>query len=151
MTGINALKDRAPYELSGGQQQRAAIASVLAMQPEIMVLDEPTSFLDPQSSKDILEVIAKLNRELGITVFLVEHRLDLATRHSDRIVVVDKGAVVLNGSPEKVYTEEAHLIGIGIPKVTLLFHLLKRDGIAIKKMPVTIEEGAEELRRILEK
>jgi energy-coupling factor transporter ATPase len=149
VTGIEALKDRAPYELSGGQQQRAAIASVLAMRPEIIVLDEPTSFLDPRSSKDILEVIAKLNKELGITVFLVEHRLDLATRHSDRIVVVDRGAVVLDGPPQKVYTEEAHLIGIGIPKVTLLFQLLKRDGVAIKKMPVTIEEGAEELRRIL--
>jgi len=151
VTGIESLRDRAPYELSGGQQQRAAIASVLAMQPEIIVLDEPTSFLDPKSSKEILQVISNLNKELGITVFLVEHRLDLATRHSNRIIILDKGAVALDGPPEDVYNEEAHLIGIGLPKVTLLFHLLRHDGIETEKIPVTVEQGAEELRRILRK
>ena len=151
VTGIQSLRDRAPYELSGGQQQRAAIASVLAMRPEIMVLDEPTSFLDPKSSKEILQVVSKLNRELGMTVLLVEHRLDLATRHSSRIIVLDKGTVVLDGPPQDVYNEEAHLIGIGVPKVSLLFHLLRHDGVKIEKMPVTVEEGAEELRRILRK
>jgi len=149
VTGIEALKDRAPYELSGGQQQRAALASVLAMEPEIMVLDEPTSFLDPRSSREILGVVAKLNRELGITVLLVEHRLDLATRHSNRIVVLDKGAVALDGPPWDVYGEQAHLIGIGVPKVTRLFHLLKQDGLEIGRIPVTVEEAAERLRRIL--
>lgn len=148
-TGIEDLKDRAPYELSGGQQQRAALASVLAMKPEVMVLDEPTSFLDPRSSLEILGVVAKLNKELGITVVLVEHRLDLATRHSDRIVVLDKGVVALDGPPRNVYGKQAHLIGIGVPKVTLLFHLLKQDGIEIGKIPVTVEEAEEELRRIL--
>lgn len=149
VTGIEALKDKAPYELSGGQQQRAALASILAMRPEIMVLDEPTSFLDPRSSQEILRVIAKLNRELGITVVLVEHRLDLATRHSNRIVVMDKGAIALDGSPWNVYTEQAHLIGIGVPKVTRLFHLLQQDGFKIHRVPVTVEEGERELRRIL--
>jgi len=148
-TGIEDLKDRAPYELSGGQQQRAALASVLAMKPEVMVLDEPTSFLDPRSSLEILGVVAKLNKELGMTVVLVEHRLDLATRHSDRIVVLDKGVVALDGPPRNVYGKQAHLIGIGVPKVTLLFHLLKQDGVKIGKIPVTVEEAEEELRRIL--
>ena len=149
VTGTEALKDRAPYELSGGQQQRIAIASVLAMQPKIIVLDEPTSFLDPKSSQEILEVVARLNRELGVTVFLVEHRLDLATRHSNRIVVLDKGAVALDGPPEEVYGEQAQLIGIGVPKVTLLFHMLKQDGIDVKETPVTVEEGIKQLRRII--
>lgn len=148
-TGIEDLKDRAPYELSGGQQQRAALASVLAMKPEVMVLDEPTSFLDPKSSLEILRVVAKLNKELGITVVLVEHRLDLATRYSNRIVVLDKGLVALDGPPRSVYGKQAHLIGIGVPKVTLLFHLLKQDGVEIERIPVTVEEGEEELRRIL--
>ncbi|HDO42341.1 MAG TPA: ABC transporter ATP-binding protein, partial [Candidatus Bathyarchaeota archaeon] len=80
ITGIYELKDRAPFELSGGQQQRVAIASVLAMQPEIIVLDEPTSSLDPLSAKNILDVIHRLNKDLGITIILVEHRLDLASR-----------------------------------------------------------------------
>lgn len=149
VTGTEALKDRAPYELSGGQQQRIAIASVLAMQPKIIVLDEPTSFLDPKSSQEILEVVARLNRELGVTVFLVEHRLDLATRHSNRIVVLDKGAVALDGPPEEVYGEQAQLIGIGVPKVPLLFHMLKQDGIDVRETPVTVEEGIKQLRRII--
>jgi len=148
-TGIEDLKNRAPYELSGGQQQRAALASVLAMKPEVMVLDEPTSFLDPKSSLEILRVVAKLNKELGITVVLVEHRLDLATRYSNRIVVLDKGLVALDGPARSVYGKQAHLIGIGVPKVTLLFHLLKQDGVEIERIPVTVEEGEEELRRIL--
>jgi energy-coupling factor transporter ATP-binding protein EcfA2 len=149
VTGIENLRDRAPYELSGGQQQRVALASVLAMKPEVMVLDEPTSFLDPRSSLEILNVIAKLNEELRMTVILVEHRLDLATRHCDRIVVLDRGTVVLDGPPEKVYGAQAHLIGIGVPKVTLLFHLLKQDGLKIDKIPVTVEEAEGELRRLL--
>lgn len=149
VTGTEALRDRAPYELSGGQQQRVAIASVLAMRPKIIVLDEPTSFLDPKSSQEILEVIARLNTELGVTVFLVEHRLDLATRYSNRVVVLDKGVVALDGPPEDVYGEQAELIGIGVPKVTLLFRMLKQDGIDVRGTPVTVEEGAKQLRRII--
>jgi len=149
VTGIGGLRDRAPYELSGGQQQRVALASVLAMEPEIMVLDEPTSFLDPRSSQEILGVVAKLNKDLGITVVLVEHRLDLATRHCNRIVVLDKGMVALDGPPRDVYGRQARLIGIGVPKVTLLFHLLKQDGVEIEKIPVTVEEAEAELREIL--
>lgn len=148
-TGVEELRDRAPYELSGGQQQRVAIASVLAMRPEIIVLDEPTSFLDPKSSQEILQVVARLNKDLGITVFLVEHRLDLATRHSNRVVVMDKGSIVLDGLPEDVYNERAHLIGIGMPKVTVLFRLLRQDGIETSRTPVTVEVGIEELRKIL--
>jgi energy-coupling factor transporter ATP-binding protein EcfA2 len=94
-------------------------------------------------------VVARLNRELGVTVFLVEHRLDLATRHSNRIVVLDKGAVALDGPPEEVYGEQAQLIGIGVPKVPLLFHMLKQDGIDVRETPVTVEEGIKQLRRII--
>ena len=89
------------------------------------------------------------NKELGITVVLVEHRLDLATRYSNRIVVLDKGLVALDGPSRSVYGKQAHLIGIGVPKVTLLFHLLKQDGVEIERITVTVEEGEEELRRIL--
>ena len=127
-TGIENLREKAPYELSGGQQQRAAIAGVLAMKPSIIVLDEPTSFLDPRSAEDIVGVIAKLNQELQLTTLLVEHRLDIVSRYANRVIVMDKGKVVLDGSPQAVYDDQARLIGIGLPKVTTLFHLLRRDG-----------------------
>lgn len=150
VTGAEDLKDRAPYELSGGQQQRVALASVLAMKPTVMALDEPTSFLDPRSSAEILGVVAKLNHELGMTVVLVEHRLDIATAYATRVVVLEKGLIALDGPPRDVYGEQAHLIGIGVPKVTLLFNLLRRDGVTVEKVPVTVEEAKEELGRILQ-
>jgi len=151
IVGINDLKDKAPYELSGGQQQKAAIASVLAMKPEVIVLDEPTSFLDPKSALEILKVIQKLNKEFKITVILVEHRLDFATQLADRVVIMNDGEIVLDGEPSKVLTEEAYLLGVGIPKVTLLFHQLKRENINFHKIPVTVEEAAIELRRLLKR
>ncbi|MBY8999159.1 MAG: ATP-binding cassette domain-containing protein, partial [Candidatus Thorarchaeota archaeon] len=89
--GIYDLRERSPHEVSGGQQQRVAIASVLAMRPELIVLDEPTSFLDPLSAEKIFKVIHKLNTKLGITVVLVEHRLDLTAKYASRIIIMDKG------------------------------------------------------------
>jgi len=148
-TGIENLREKAPYELSGGQQQRAAIAGVLAMRPSIIVLDEPTSFLDPRSAEEIVGVIATLNRELRITTLLVEHRLDIVSRYANRVIVMDKGRVVLDGPPSVVYNDQARLIGIGLPKVTTLFHLLKRDGFPITSNPITVEQASAELRRAI--
>ena len=147
-TGILDIRNKAPYELSGGQQQRAAIAGVLAMRPSILVLDEPTSFLDPKSAEEIVEVIAKLNRELQLTTLLVEHRLDVVSRYADRVVVMDKGKIALDGPPRQVYDDNARLIGIGLPKVTMLFHLLRSDGVHVTN-PITVEEASAELRRLL--
>ena len=148
-TGIENLREKAPYELSGGQQQRAAIAGVLAMQPNIIVLDEPTSFLDPRSAEEIVGVIARLNRELQLTTLLVEHRLDIVSRYASRVIVMDKGRVVLDGPPSVVYDDQARLIGIGLPKVTTLFHLLKRDGFPLASNPITVEEASTELRKVI--
>jgi energy-coupling factor transporter ATP-binding protein EcfA2 len=149
VTGISDLKDKPPYELSGGQQQRAAIAAVLAMQPKVMILDEPTSFLDPKSALEILEVISDLNKKLGITIILVEHRLDIVSKHANRVIVMDSGRIVLDGTPEDVYGEHARLIGIGIPRVTALFNLLQRDGVQFTQTPTTVEEGVNVLRKML--
>jgi energy-coupling factor transporter ATP-binding protein EcfA2 len=148
-TGIAHLKDKPPYELSGGQQQRAAISSVLAMQPKVMILDEPTSFLDPKSALEILEVISDLNRRLKITIILVEHRLDIVSKHANRVVVMDSGKIVLDGTPSDVYGEHARLIGIGLPRVTTLFNLLQRDGLAFPQTPATVEAAAGILRKML--
>jgi energy-coupling factor transporter ATPase len=152
LTGINDLKDRAPHELSGGQQQRVAIASVLAMQPEVIVLDEPTSFLDPLSAKKIFEVISQLNKSLGITVVLVEHRLDLTARYTDHMIIMDKGKVALDGDPHEILrSEEARLIGVGIPKATRLYQILRKDGINLgDTVPLSSEEMASLLRGVLE-
>jgi len=152
LTGIYDLRERAPHELSGGQQQRVAIASVLAMQPEVIVLDEPTSFLDPLGAKKIFEVIYELNRKLGITIVLVEHRLDLTAKYADHIIVMDAGMVALDGEPRKILSsEEARLIGVGIPKATRLYQTLRKDG-KIKlgnTIPLSSDEMAFMLKEAL--
>ena len=150
VTGITDLKDRAPYELSGGQQQRVAIASVLAMKPDVIVLDEPTSFLDPLSAKKIFDVIGDLNRGLGITIILVEHRLDLAARYADRIIVMDEGKIILDGKPREVFSsEEARLVGVGIPRATRLYQVLKGMGLDLGGVPITSEEASKMVREAL--
>ena len=151
LTEMYDLRERVPSELSGGQQQRVAIASVLAMQPEVVILDEPTSFLDPLSAKKIFEVIRDLNRKLGITVVLVEHRLDLTARYADHIIVMDEGKVALDGDPHEILrSEEARLIGIGIPKATRLYQILKKDGLKLgNTIPLSSEEMASMLTEAL--
>jgi energy-coupling factor transporter ATPase len=148
LTGMYDLRERPPHELSGGQQQRVAIASVLAMQPKIIVLDEPTSFLDPLSAKKIFEVIRELNRNLGITVVLVEHRLDLTAKYTDHIIIMQDGKVMLDGDPHQVLqSEEARLVGVGIPKATRLYELLRSDGIRLgNTVPLSSEDMAKLLK-----
>jgi len=149
VTGISGLRYRAPYELSGGQQQRAAIAAVLAMKPEVMVLDEPTSFLDPKSAVDILKVVHDLNKTLGMTIVLVEHRLDLASQYADRVIIMDKGETILDGKPSEVLGEKARLIGVGIPRITLLAQLLQKDGLSFASIPISVEDASVAIRRLL--
>jgi energy-coupling factor transporter ATPase len=144
LTDIYDLRERSPHEVSGGQQQRVAIAAVLAMQPEIIVLDEPTSFLDPLSAEKIFEVIYELNKKLGMTVILVEHRLDLTAKYANHIIVMDEGKVCFDGEPREVLNrDESRLIGIGIPKATLLYQMLRRDGMNLNNVtPLSSEELA---------
>ena len=149
--GIYNLRERAPHELSGGQQQRVAIASIIAMRPEIMVLDEPTSFLDPLGAQKIFEVISELNKSLGMTVILVEHRLDLAARYANHVVIMDKGKVVLDGDPRAVLgSQKARLLGVGIPKATRLYQILKeKNWFNASEVPVTTKEIVKLLREVL--
>jgi energy-coupling factor transporter ATPase len=152
LAGIHDLRERAPHELSGGQQQRVAIASVLAMQPEVIVLDEPTSFLDPLTAKKIFEVIYDLNKRLETTVILVEHRLDLTAKYTDHIIIMDEGKVVQDGEPHKILrSEEARLIGIGIPKATRLYQVLTKDGVDLgNQIPLSSEDMARLIREALQ-
>ncbi|MBT8172224.1 ATP-binding cassette domain-containing protein, partial [Candidatus Bathyarchaeota archaeon] len=138
------------HELSGGQQQRVALASVLAMEPSIMILDEPTSFLDPVGAEKIFEVINQLNKKLGITIILVEHRLDLAAQYANHVIVMNKGKIALSGSPREIFTSDrARLIGVGIPKSTKLYQHLKQNGLHLKNIPITPKETAKLLREII--
>jgi len=149
-TDIEDLRERAPHELSGGQQQRVAIACVLAMQPNVMVLDEPTSFLDPLGAQRIFEVINELNKNLDITVVLVEHRLDLAARYADHVIIMDEGRVVLDGKPREIFKlEKARLMGIGVPKATRLYQVLEKSGVHLGKVPITSEEATQILKEVL--
>ncbi|MFP3984561.1 MAG: energy-coupling factor ABC transporter ATP-binding protein [Candidatus Bathyarchaeia archaeon] len=149
--GVHDLRERAPHELSGGQQQRVAIAGIIAMQPEVMVLDEPTSFLDPAGAKKIFEVIDQLNKSLSMTVILVEHRLDLAANYANHVIVMDKGKIVLDGEPKTVLnSQEARLLGVGIPKATRLYQILREESdLNASTVPITPEEIVAILREVL--
>lgn len=140
------LKDLAPYELSGGQQQRVALAGVLAMRPSVIVLDEPTSFLDPHTAQDVMDATDALRRKLGIAVVVVEHRLDLVSRYAERIIVMDKGQIVADGSLEQVLDEKfdlLHALGVGVPRVSLLWTMLRNDHLVTGKVPTTVEIAIE--------
>jgi energy-coupling factor transport system ATP-binding protein len=150
VAGITELRDRGTNELSGGQKQRLAIASVLAMRPEIIVLDEPTSFLDPMGAERIFEVLERLKRELDITVILIEHRVDLAVRYADRVVVFNDGRIIANGSPEEVFgAEESRLAGVGTPKIIELSKRLARRGVSLGGLPITVEDFVSRMRKAL--
>jgi energy-coupling factor transporter ATPase len=152
IVGIRDLRENAPSELSGGQQQRVAIASVLAMKPEIIVLDEPTSYLDPASAKKLFEVVHMLNKDLSLTIILVEHRLDLLSAYADRVIIMDKGSVKSDGDPREILSsEDTASLGIGIPKVTRIYQLLKEDGFDLGKPPISVEELVTALRSRLQR
>lgn len=144
-------RGHAPHLLSGGQKQRVAIAGVLAMKPECIVLDEPTAMLDPEGRKEVMDAIRKLNKEEGITVVLITHYMDEAVQ-SDRIVVMEKGKVIMQGSPKQVFSQVEKLKGAGldVPQVTELVHELKKSGIEIRQDILTVDECVEELVKIVD-
>lgn len=146
-TGIQALRQRATHELSGGQKQRLTIASILAMHPQIIVMDEPTAFLDPVGAERIFGVLARLNEEYGITILLIEHRMDLAVKYVDRIIVFDGGGVVSDGAPSDVLGDEStRLLGVGTPRVLELARRLKARGLKLDELPVSAEALYESLK-----
>ena len=140
MLDLEHLREKHPHEMSGGEQQRVAIAATLALKPKVLVADEPTSNLDPQSAETILDLIADLNNR-DMTVVLVEHRLDLVSKDASRIVLIDKGSIVADGAPRDVLTMDlCQEIGVGIPKATQLYKRLQERGFELGKVPLT---GAE--------
>ncbi len=152
--GISALRHRPLHELSGGEKQKIAIASVLALHPEILILDEPTSELDPKSAEEVLSIAQRLNDELGITVILIEHRLDRVIQHTDRLIVLDGGEIVVDGSTRQVLQENYQEIsggGVGMPPIIKLAHQLEIMGITDNKTPLTVKEGRVMLQEVFQK
>lgn len=140
-------KDRSPFELSGGQKRRAAIAGVVAMRPEVLILDEPTAGLDPIGREDVLKQIKLLHKQNGITVILVSHSMEEVARYADRILVMDQGKVILNGTPGDVFKHSQKLkeVGLGIPQVTELMDRLKLQGIDLGDHIFTVEQAHDAL------
>jgi energy-coupling factor transporter ATP-binding protein EcfA2 len=151
--GIAHLRYRQLSELSGGEKQKVAIASVLALHPGILVLDEPTSELDPKGAEEVLSVITRLNDELGLTVILIEHRLDRVLQYADRLLVLSEGRVVVDGEVRDVMTNhypELSRIGVGVPPVIRLIQGLRERGVRIDRVPLTVKEGRAIIREIFE-
>uniref|UniRef100_A0A7C3F9R5 ABC transporter ATP-binding protein n=1 Tax=Candidatus Methanomethylicus mesodigestus TaxID=1867258 RepID=A0A7C3F9R5_9CREN len=148
MVGISHLREKSPDELSGGEQQKVAIAALLTMRPKVLVLDEPTANLDPLSARSFLKLLARLNEEMGVTVLLVEHRLEMVSHLADRCVIFDGGKIVLDGPPREVlYSDTASRLGIGVPKTVLVAKMLKLPEIT-KAKPLTSWELADLVRGI---
>ena len=141
IVGMEEFKKASPSRLSGGQKQRIAIASILAMEPDIIVLDEPTAMLDPKGRREVLKTIKKLNKTKGMTVILVTHYMDEAAL-CDRVVVMEKGKVVIDDVPKKVFSEVEKIkaIGLDVPQVTELFYELKKRGIDLPDDVITVDE-----------
>ncbi|MEN6378051.1 MAG: energy-coupling factor transporter ATPase [Methanofastidiosum sp.] len=145
---ISRLRNRTTSELSGGQKQKVAIASALAMHPSILLLDEPTSELDPRSAEDVLNVIEKINDELGLTILLVEHRLERVIHHVDRMLMIDGGKLIYDGSPRKIKSAHIENWKVGLPPVTRL-SLHFKDKIANNGIPLTVKEARLALKDVL--
>ena len=144
---------QSPFELSGGQKRRAAIAGVLAMKPEVLILDEPTASLDPQGREDVLGLVAKLHRERGMTVILVSHSMEDVARYVSRLVVMNHGEKVFDGTPKEVFRhyKELEAIGLAAPQITYVVHALKEQGIPIDEDITTVEEARDAILAIWRK
>ena len=144
-------RKHAPHLLSGGQKQRIAIAGVIAMKPECIVLDEPTAMLDPVGRREVMNTIKKLNREEGITVVLITHYMDEAVQ-ADRVIVMEKGNIIMDGKPKSVFSnvEKLKQVGLDVPQVTELSYELRKENVNIRKDILTIDECAQELLNLIE-
>ena len=147
--GISGLRHRQVHELSGGEKQKVVISSVLALHPDVLVLDEPTSELDPKGAEDVLSIVRRLNDELGITVILVEHRLDRVVHLVDRMIVMDEGKIIADGNPRAVLSNgDITSIGAGVPPIVRIVQRLRDNGVNVDNIPLTVKEGRSMLKDI---
>lgn len=153
MVGLDyeTYKDVSPFDLSGGQKRRVAIAGVIAMEPKVLILDEPTAGLDPKGRDDILDQIKTLHEKYKMTIVLVSHSMEDVGKLAERIVVMNKGKIALVGRPSEVFKEVETLenIGLAVPQVTYLMRALREKGFNVSDEVFTVEQGSKELLRVL--
>lgn len=153
LTGLDyeEVKERSPFELSGGQKRRVAIAGVLAMKPEILILDEPTAGLDPSAHRDVLELIRRIHRQERMTILLVSHNMGDIAELADRVLVMNRGKLVMNGTPAEVFSQGEPLweMGLGLPPATEFMERLKERMPGIDAAQLSIEDAAKEICRYL--
>lgn len=142
---------QSPFDLSGGQKRRVAIAGVLAMKPEVLILDEPTAGLDPAGRDEILDLVARMHRERGITVILVSHSMEDVAKYVERIIVMNRGSVMYDGTPREVFRhyKELETVGLAAPQVTYLMNELKAHGLQVNADATTIAEARASLLEAL--
>ncbi len=150
--GMTAYRYKSPNKLSGGQKQRVAIAGVMAMRPECIVLDEPTAMLDPNGRKEVIRTVRELNRQEGITVLLITHYMEEAIR-ADRVIVMDDGKIVMDGTPREIFSrvEELKQYRLDVPQVTELAYELRKNGLAMPEGVLSPEEFVDALVGLHEK
>ncbi len=143
-------KDHAPHKLSGGQKQRVAIAGIIAMEPECIVLDEPTAMLDPRGRAEVIETIYRLNKQKGITILLITHYMEEA-ENADRILVMDKGRIVADGKPKEIFSDVNTLksVGLDVPQTTELLYNLKQKGLSLDDGIISVSECEREIEKLL--
>ena len=153
MVGLDyeTYKDVSPFDLSGGQKRRVAIAGVIAMEPKVLILDEPTAGLDPKGRDDILDQIKTLHEKYKMTIVLVSHSMEDVGKLAERIVVMNKGKIALMGKPAEIFKEVETLenIGLAVPQVTYLMRALREKGFNVSDEVFTVEQGSKELLRVL--
>ncbi len=149
---MTAYREHSPHKLSGGQKQRIAIAGVLAMHPDCLILDEPTAMLDPQGRREVLDTVCRLNKEQGMTIILITHYMEEAAL-AHRVVVMDEGVVVMDGTPREVFAQSRRLqqLGLDIPQPTALCEALREKGVPLPESVLTPEECAEAILHLLDK
>ena len=151
--GIAHLREKSIASLSGGEKQKVAIASVIAMNPEILILDEPTAELDPRSAEEILNIVQKLNNELGVTILLIEHRVDRVIQYADRIIVIDNGKIIADTTPKICFYNGIDLenLGVTVPPVIKVFNEIRKKHPEITARPLTVGECRTHLQEFMEK
>lgn len=146
---INFLRDKNPNFLSGGQKQRVSLASIIVMEPEILIIDEPTSQLDPQGTEDVFKII-KMMKDLGSTIILVEHKMELVAEYADEIILLQDGEIKMNGPKQDVLSKEQVIeYGGVIPQFAILGLELKKAGIPLEKIPLTEDAAVKQLQMLL--
>ena len=145
--------DKSPFELSGGQKKRVAIAGVLAMNPKILILDEPTAGLDPKGRDEILDQIAELHKVRGITIVLVSHSMEDVAKYAERLIVVNHGQIAFDDTPKKVFAhyKEMEPMGLAAPQITYIMHALKEKGLNVDPSDTTVEEAKQDILNALRK